>query len=449
MARKRLSPVPAARPDVVARPMAPAPAGTLADAAAVAGQGPGQGLPTGSAPEAGQGAGQGTPHPRARAPIAAAAGTSAAEAALETVSRHMEAARAAGRLAVALPLDAIVADHLARDRLPAGMGARAANEAANAGGGGGAPGGDPEAGMDEDMLALVESIRARGQQTPIEVVRLEGGRYGLISGWRRLTALRHLSRTTGEARFAAILAVERSPASAAEAYRAMVEENEIRVGLSYYERARIVAQTVSRGVYPDAPAALRGLFASASRARRSKIGAFVPIVEALDGALRFPAALPERLGLALSKALADAPDRAETLRAALADPAPTPEAEHEALRTALAALAPERGEQGEGPRPSRAPGADRDAKRDAAQVRAPGPAPTPTPTEAPNPSAHAPDEGMPAAPASAGDVSRAKHLSHRGPVTMIEEEGRVVLTGAGVTPAFRRALAAWLAARTK
>jgi hypothetical protein len=32
---------------------------------------------------------------------------------------------------------------------------------------------------------------------------------------------------------------------------------------------------------------------------------------------------------------------------------------------------------------------------------------------------------------------------------MVEEEGRVVLTGAGVTPAFRRALAAWLAARTR
>ena len=49
----------------------------------------------------------------------------------------------------------------------------------------------------EEMAVLKESIRSRGQQTPIEVVALDKGRYGLISGWRRLTAMRELSEEDG------------------------------------------------------------------------------------------------------------------------------------------------------------------------------------------------------------------------------------------------------------
>ena len=89
----------------------------------------------------------------------------------------------------------------------------------------------------------------------------------------------------------------RRPDSAADAYVAMVEENEIRLGLSQYERARIAALATERGVFPSEKAALLALFASASRAKRSRIRAFLEIYHALDGALRFPAALPERLGL--------------------------------------------------------------------------------------------------------------------------------------------------------
>ena len=91
----------------------------------------------------------------------------------------------------------------------------------------------------DDLAALTESLRARGQQTPIEVVDLGGGQYGLISGWRRISALRALLDETGEAQFATVLALLRQPADASAAYVAMVEENEIRIGLSYYERARL------------------------------------------------------------------------------------------------------------------------------------------------------------------------------------------------------------------
>jgi hypothetical protein len=79
----------------------------------------------------------------------------------------------------------------------------------------------------------------------------------------------------------------------------MVEENEIRLGLSHYERARVAALAAARGVFDSEEAALRALFATASRPKRSRIRAFLEIYHALDDTLRFPAHLPERLGLAL------------------------------------------------------------------------------------------------------------------------------------------------------
>ena len=333
MARKRLSPVPAA-------------AGEAA-------------LETKSL-----GGAEGAPVAQARAPIAAVSGGAAAEAALAEVSREFAEARARGHLAQPLPLESVEVEHYVRDRL--------------------APEGPGE---DEEMAALVESIRARGQQMPVEVVELGSGHYGLISGWRRLTALKRLHAETGG--FGTVLAVLRAPADAAEAYVSMVEENEIRVGLSYYERARIAAKAVAQGVYPDTRAALRGLFSTASRAKRSKIGAFLPIVAALEGKLAFPAALPERLGLALSKRFEAEPAFAATLAARLAAARPqTATAEQAVLKAALA--------DGQG--------------------RADPPA-----AEA----ADAPDTEAPA-------------------VRMVVAPGEIVLRGPGVTPAFRRALAAWL-----
>ena len=84
----------------------------------------------------------------ARAPIAQVAGEAAAQAALDEVAGELKAAREEGRLVLSLPLEAIKADHLLRDRIT----------------------------QDEaEMEALQESLRARGQQTPIEVVELTGG----------------------------------------------------------------------------------------------------------------------------------------------------------------------------------------------------------------------------------------------------------------------------------
>lgn len=232
--------------------------------------------------------------PLGKAPIAGVAADAATAAALDEMASELSAARREGRMIATLPLEAVEMDYLVRDRISQD---------------------------DEAMQALMASLQARGQQVPIEVAELAPGRYGLISGWRRCQALIRLNRDT-------VKVIIRQPQEASEAYLSMVEENEIRVGLSYYERARIVVKATEQGVFPDTRAALSTLFQTGSRARRSKIGTFVHIVEALDGALRFPAALTERVGLTLGRALQDDPELGVTMAAALRQAAPdTPGAE--------------------------------------------------------------------------------------------------------------------------
>ena len=225
-----------------------------------------------------------------RPPIADVAGDAAAQAALSELSETLQTARAEGRMILSLPLEAIDESYLVRDRIALD---------------------------DEEMQSLTDSLRRRGQQTPIEVADLGDGRWGLISGWRRLTALRGLSEAgetgPGGAGIDTVLAILRAPEDAADAYLSMVEENEVRAGLSYYERARIVVRAVDRGVFPSDRVALAELFHAASRPRRSKIGSFVRIVRALDDDLRYPTHLTERSGLALAKVLNTDPGRAGVL----------------------------------------------------------------------------------------------------------------------------------------
>ncbi|WP_161555724.1 ParB/RepB/Spo0J family partition protein [Mangrovicoccus ximenensis] len=216
-------------------------------------------------------------------PIAKVSGQSAEAAALRELAEGIETARAEGRMIVELPLAEIAGGYLLRDRVHLDR---------------------------EELDALKASIRSHGQRSPAEVTPLaaedaSGARYGLISGWRRLRALGELHEETGENRFARLRALIRPAGEAGQSYVAMIEGNEIRVGLSYYERARVVAETAGRGVFPDQATALRSLFATASRAKRSKIGSFVALYEELGDVLRFPVDIPERLGLALVAKLRD------------------------------------------------------------------------------------------------------------------------------------------------
>lgn len=346
------------------------------------------------------------------APIAQVAGEASTVSALRELSDLVRSARDEGRLIETLALDAIEAGYLVRDRLLAPM--------------------------DEDMQALVESLRARGQQTPVDVVDMGGGRYGLISGLRRLTALTRLFSETGDPRFGRIRARIVVPGDAAEAYRAMVEENEIRAGLSLYERARIVAKAVEAGVFPDSRDALLTLYAAASRAKRSKIKSALAVVEALDGALRFPTAHGERLLLDLSRALEGDAGLADGLRALLeATPADTPEAEQARLTEALRPVA--------APAPASTLGApEAPSSPPAPAATAPAPQPT-TPTPAPTPTS----------PVAKTPLVKPLDAFEPVPGVWIQSQTaphtgtRVILSGPAVTDGLRQYITTWLRAQAR
>lgn len=305
------------------------------------------------------------------APIADVAGSSATQAALEEVAGEMADARREGRLVQRIALDAIDETHLVRDRIDAD---------------------------ETEMDALIASLRARGQQTPLEVVDLGKGRYGLISGWRRLVALRRLHTEAPDAGFDAALCLIRAPKASSDAYIAMVEENEIRAGLSFYERARIAARAAEQGAYPTGRYAVKGLFANAAAPKRSKIVSFLTIYASLDDVLRFPSAISERLGLALVKAMEADAELAARLRVRLMKARVTSaEAEQVILTEEIAGRT----------EPSTAP------------------APPKTKKAAP-------------APAPSGEAS----------VRVTRGKGKITLSGPGVDDALASALETWLAERT-
>lgn len=228
--------------------------------------------------------------PASAPPIAQVAGEAAAAGALGDLADEMARLRAEGRLILEVPLEDIDEGHLARDR----------------------------AGLDSDeMRVLAKSIMTHGQRSPVELSELPSDaphRYGLISGWRRINAIRMLYDRSGMERFKTVLAVIRQPKDAADAYVSMVEENEVRVGLSYYERARVAAEATKLGVFESEKKALLTLFDSASRAKRSRIRQFLMIYHTLHDVLLYPNAIGERTGLALVTLFKEDPEAITRLR---------------------------------------------------------------------------------------------------------------------------------------
>ena len=248
------------------------------------------------------------PAPTHYPPVARIAADAATQAALDDLATELREAREGGRMVLELPLDLVEATHLQRDRIM----------------------------MDPDEMALLKaSIRSRDQQMPIEVVALGNGRYGLISGARRLAALSALHAETGEVRFATVKALLRPFKAAPESYLAMVEENEIRADLSFYERGRLAHDAARLGVFETPAAAVKMLFQHALAPKRSKILSFVALHEALGDVLRFPKAIPEKLGLALVKALEADPALNPRLRRALQEGPGTASAECDILERGL------------------------------------------------------------------------------------------------------------------
>ncbi|TMV86593.1 chromosome partitioning protein ParB [Thioclava sp. BHET1] len=241
---------------------------------------------------------------------------------------RLQAAATAGLVMREIPLDAIEADALVRDRMEL----------------------DPE-----EMGELQRSIEEQGVRLPIEVFALakgQGERFGLLSGYRRLRAVRNLRNTTGQARFQTIRALIRSPETMGGHFAAMVEENEVRSNLSQFERGRIAVIAAQQGSFPSVEAAVDALFPVASKAKRSKIRSFALIFAELGDMLRHPSSLREKDGLRLAQALKDGHEAA--LRDALATgSAETPEAELELIELALRAMQPVERRKTQGGRPPR------------------------------------------------------------------------------------------------
>ncbi len=169
--------------------------------------------------------------------------------------------------------------------------------------------------LDEaDLTELRMSIAASGLRLPVELFHLaeetrEGQKYGILSGYRRVQAFRGLRAMTGKARYEAIPAFLRELDSVGGAYVAMVEENEIRVNLSSWERARIAVTARDHGIYESIDSAVKGLFPNASRQKQSRLRTIAGLVEELASHLTTPETWSEtqclRVALACQKGFAD------------------------------------------------------------------------------------------------------------------------------------------------
>lgn len=218
-------------------------------------------------------------------PIASVVGETARLTQTEAPEQRVKAARdaadagawrdavAQGRVVEDLPLSSILLDHIVRDRMAVSP---------------------------EEMDELKASLRANGQRLPVEVVVIAPGRYGLISGWRRVMALRELAQQGGVETVRAII---RDPQESGSAYAAMVEENEVRAALTPYERGRIAVVAAEQGAFRSPEEAVDAIFAAASKAKRSKIRSFALVHEELGDMLAFPTDLSEKNGLRLAQAL--------------------------------------------------------------------------------------------------------------------------------------------------
>ena len=180
-----------------------------------------------------------------------------------------------GRVVQDIPLGLIVLDHMMRDRMVVDR---------------------------ADIDELKFSIRTNGLRLPIEILAIEDGKYGLISGWRRVTALQEL-QAEGLSGFDSIKAFVRPPYEAAALYTAMVEENELRAQITPYERGRIAVMAAELGAFAGTETAIETIFAAASKAKRSKIRSFAYVHEQLGDMLHYPTELSERNGLRLAYAL--------------------------------------------------------------------------------------------------------------------------------------------------
>ncbi|MCV6598727.1 MAG: ParB N-terminal domain-containing protein [Mangrovicoccus sp.] len=217
-------------------------------------------------------------------------------------ARAWRDAEAQGMVLQQLDLDEVQTDDLPRDRLDL-HGVAGASE----------------------MSELKASIRERGQREPIEVYLDDRGRYQLLKGWRRLTALRQLHAETGHPAFATATArvtqeAWADPDSRMERYIDMVEENVVRQDLTFAEMAQVALRAAADpGIEGDDPDEMVGeLYASLHKMKRSYIRSFVFLLATLGEAVQWPKEISRNQGVAVARAIKAAPEAVEELKQDLA-----------------------------------------------------------------------------------------------------------------------------------
>ncbi|MDC0739704.1 ParB N-terminal domain-containing protein [Cognatishimia sp. SS12] len=204
--------------------------------------------------------------------------------------------REAGHVVQAIPLDQVHTFMLVRDRIP---------------------------GEDLELESLMTSIRDLGLSNPIRVIpRPDGSGYELVQGYRRLSAYRllHAEGQGGDAWATIPALILPGETDIAGLYRRMVDENVIRKDLSFAEMAH-AAQNYAADPATEAtdlPAAVAALFQSAPYSKRNYIRNFALLLDKVGEALNYPTEIPRALGLALARALKDAPEMAGRIKQDLA-----------------------------------------------------------------------------------------------------------------------------------
>ena len=154
---------------------------------------------------------------------------------------------------------------------------------------------------------LLHSILADGLRQPIELVELsepfDGCTHALVSGMRRLTALREIARMNGTANTATAPATLRAPTTMAEILRDIASENEQRAQVSMFEKGRFLNAAVDQGHLPNLDAAIAQLFPGQNRNKTFRLRSAAEVAQALDGQLSTPEALSQAQIEALATAL--------------------------------------------------------------------------------------------------------------------------------------------------
>ena len=191
-----------------------------------------------------------------------------------------------------LPIEEICTDDLPRDRLDL------AAEAGSA-----------------EMQALKVSLDQRGQCSPITVCRDSQDRYQLISGWRRLTALRQLAQEQGTCEPTITAHLTGRGARRIDLYIDMVESNLLHQNLSFTELAQLALTASADPALQELGLGqiLSELYGAQPKMKRSYIRSFVYLLQTLGESLRFPKKVSRNQGVAVARRLAAAPETADDM----------------------------------------------------------------------------------------------------------------------------------------